>query len=137
MAAALLVGVALGLWLELYRGHLRAARPRRLGLLARDLMFWCGATLIAAFGLYLANWLDLRLYAVCSMALGILLSTSLAGPTVRPVAGAATRAAARLTHAAMWPVRALGGGSRRARPHPARPPEPPSARQSRRGREKG
>jgi len=137
MAAALLVGMALGLWLELYRGHLRAARPRRLGLLIRDVTFWLGATAIAAFGLYLANWLDLRLYAMCCMALGILLSTSLAGPTVRPVAGAATRAAAALAQALLWPARALGRGRRGARSGAPRPPAAPPARRPGRRRESG
>lgn len=131
MAAALLVGMALGLWLEIYRGHLRAARPRRLALLARDLLFWTGATLIAAFGLYFANWLDLRLYAVCFMALGILLSSSLAGPTVRPAAAAATRAVTWCARLLLWPVRTLRARTaRRPAPGPAanRPPDAPARR---------
>jgi spore cortex biosynthesis protein YabQ len=115
MAAALLVGMALGLWLELYRGHLRAARPRRLGLLARDLLFWAGATLIAAFGLYFANWFDVRLYALCAMALGILLTSALAGPIVRPASGGLTRALNAFGRALFWPVRAVARAF--GRPH--------------------
>ncbi|MCL6596813.1 MAG: spore cortex biosynthesis protein YabQ [Firmicutes bacterium] len=90
--ATCLVGVALGVWWEAYRGHLRAARPRGLALVVRDLLFWTGATLVAAFGLYFANWLDLRLYAVAGMALGVVAASALAGPEVRAVAGALTYA---------------------------------------------
>lgn len=125
IVAAVLVGMALGLWLEVYRGHLREARPRRVGLLVRDLLFWIMATLIAAFGLYFANWLDLRLYAVCAMALGILLSSALAGPTVRPGAALATRVLNAGAVAAVGPFRALAR-RRRARPDPTSPPVPPA-----------
>lgn len=122
MAAAALVGMVLGLWLEIYRGHLRAARPRRAGLLVRDLLFWSGATVIAAFGLYFANWLDLRLYAVCAMAFGMLLASALAGPVVRPTSGAATRLVGACATVAMRPLRSL---ARRRRPRATRPPRVP------------
>lgn len=125
MVAALLVGMALGLWLEVYRGHLREMRPRRVGLLVRDLVFWIMATLIAAFGLYFANWLDLRLYAVCAMALGILLASALAGPTVRPGAALATRVLNAGAAAAAGPFRALAR-RRRGRPDRTSPPTPPT-----------
>ncbi len=105
--AAVLVGIALGLWLEAYRGHLRAARPRRLGLLVRDLLFWLGATLIAAFGLYFANWLDLRLYAISAMALGLCLTSLLAGPSVRAIAAAVTDAVGAVGRALARPLRVL------------------------------
>jgi spore cortex biosynthesis protein YabQ len=128
MAAALVVGMALGLWLELYRGHLRAARPRRAALVVRDLLFWTGATLMAAFGLYFANWLALRLYALCAMVLGSLLASALAGPVVRPAAGGATRAGQALIAATLWPLRALSRAIGRPRPPAPAPPAPPVAR---------
>jgi spore cortex biosynthesis protein YabQ len=113
--ATALVGVALGVWWEAYRGHLRAARPRGLALVVRDLLFWTGATLVAAFGLYFANWLDLRLYAVAGMALGVVAASVLAGPEVRAVAGALTYAFGAVGRWARRPF----GGFRRRRPAPA------------------
>jgi spore cortex biosynthesis protein YabQ len=105
--AASLVGMAFGLWLEMYRGHLRAARPKGVALFVRDLLFWLGATVLTAFGLYLANWLDLRLYAVVAVALGALWTSWLVGGPVRAVASVATRAFAAVGRVVAWPLRPL------------------------------
>lgn|GEM_PF-4986242 len=126
VAGAALVGMAVGLWVEIYRGHLRALRPRGAALVALDLLFWVVATGVVAFGLYYANWLDVRLYAVAAMAAGALWASWLAGPVVRPASAAATRGVIWSAHVAGAPWRAAArtlasmAGAWRAR----RPPRP-------------
>jgi hypothetical protein len=78
--ATVLVGMGLGVWGELYRGVLRGSQASRRTLVALDLAAWLGALALAAMGLYWANWLDLRLYAVAGMAVGYALTHWGAGP---------------------------------------------------------
>lgn len=125
-AASALVGMAFGIWSDLFRGHLYACRSRGLLLALEDGMFWLGATVLVAIGLYFANWLDIRLYAVAAMAAGAALAIWLAGPVVRPASTAATRAMQAVGRVLAWPVRRFARRIRRRPPRSRRPPLPPA-----------
>ena len=129
--ACLLVGMAFGVLVDLYRGHLSATRGRGAMLAVEDGLFWLAATVLVSVGLYFANWLEIRLYSVTAMALGALLAMWLAGPVVRPVSAWATRGGQAVLYAALWPMRkvAQAWGRRPKRPprKPRTPPPPPEA----------
>jgi hypothetical protein len=91
IVATSVTGMALGLWLEGYRGWLRGWRPARLGLLAGDLTFWAVALAVTALGLYWANWLNVQLYAVAGMAAGTAFAMLLVGREVRGGVAASSR----------------------------------------------
>lgn len=71
IVGTVLVGMAVGMWWELYRGWLRGWKPRHTAVLVGDLGFWAVAFWLTALGLFWANWLDIRLYAVAGMAFGV------------------------------------------------------------------
>jgi len=111
---ALLGGLAIGVWTAAYQGHLRAYRPRRVLLFMLDVAFWLGVFVLAALGLYLANWMSLRLYAFVAMGTGVVTALALAGPGVRALAWGVTRLSLTVLRGLVWPVRF----ARRARrPH--------------------
>jgi hypothetical protein len=115
LMGSLVVGMALGIWWEGYRGLLRGLRPRGGWLTVLDLTFWAVAFGVTAFGLYWANWLDLRLYAVAAALGGAVLAHLGAGPVVRPAVAAAAGGARRaLGRVAAWlrqsPGRRIRGG---------------------------
>lgn len=123
--ASALVGVAFGLWIDLFRGHLVACRNRGILLAVEDGLFWLGATALVAIGLYFANWLDIRLYSVAAMAAGAAFALWLAGPVVRPAATVTTRGAQAVVRTLFWPVRFVARHLPRFPRRPRRPPPSP------------
>lgn len=124
--SCLLVGMAFGVLVDLYRGHLGATRSRGAMLAVQDGLFWLVAAVLVSVGLYFANWLEIRLYSVTAMALGALLAMWLAGPVVRPASAWVTRGGQAVLYVAVWPMRQVARAwARRPKRPPRRPPTPP------------
>lgn len=99
------VGLALGIWVALYHGHLRAYRPARALLFVLDLLFWLGTLVLVAVGLYFTDWLSLRLYALFAIGVGLLTSLYLAGPFFGFLGLGGTRMMLLVLRALILPVR--------------------------------
>lgn len=102
-----LTGIALAFLLDVGRVARHLARPRGLAAHGGDLVLWAAAALVAAAGLYLASWGEVRYYALVGGGLGVGVYFALASTTVLWVLERVLR---RL--AAVW--RAVSGRIRRA-----------------------
>lgn len=70
-AEVMLTGVLLGFWFDLYRFINRRGKTPIPSLL--DLLFWAVVTSVVFVVLININYLELRLYVFCSLALGMYL----------------------------------------------------------------
>lgn len=117
------VGLALGVWVALYQGHLRAYRPVHVLLFAMDLLFWLGTLVLVTVGLYFTDWMSLRVYALFAIGVGLVVALFLAGPFFGFLAFGVTRALLVAFWFVTWPVRRVWHS---VRPRPRGPRRPRS-----------
>ncbi|MHB0884399.1 MAG: spore cortex biosynthesis protein YabQ [Bacillota bacterium] len=82
LLVTVLLGSAVGLAYDLYRGLRRAAIRSRAATAVGDLLFWSLATLFVFRGLVFGNGGELRMYVFAGTAAGLYLYFQLASPTV-------------------------------------------------------
>ncbi len=82
LLVTVLLGSAVGLAYDLYRGLRRAAIRGRGATVVGDLLFWSLATWFVFRGLVFGNGGELRMYVFAGTAAGLYLYFQLASPTV-------------------------------------------------------
>jgi spore cortex biosynthesis protein YabQ len=103
-----LAGMGLGLMVTVY-GAMRASW--RLGRIIGDAVDWLWfvpAGVLVVVALFVADWGQLRLWAVVAMAVGFLMWTGLAEPLLFPVCRGVTAALAAFGRWLVRPLRGLG-----------------------------
>ncbi len=77
-----LIGAAIGLAYDVYRGLRRAAQSGRVATLLGDIIFWAAATILVFRGLVFGNGGELRLYVFVGAAAGLYLYFRMASQTL-------------------------------------------------------